>query len=329
MIFPTLINKQGLFSETYDSNGRRNGRRSLQKFSTVETLNMLSEPVFNLYQYTLQGMDGFENDARTYADTITSSFFDSGSNMFAGGANSKTLAVESAIALNLWSMIVHKLYETIKKCEENNFNSNTEGVHNIDQAVAFWIGSSQETGNEKKGHLLYRLTEEGGKYFGTESHDNQSRANKYILRLFKEAAMQLTYQGACYNADSFMMSELRFIVNKLVSQMTVPLIQHLIYNLNENDKGRVKIYAHAVLPHIAPCDKSTFEYLKERLIVKENYSSEVEDIITALQSTYSCLDLKCNDIGELSGVPKCNDRQELQSFAGYTPVTDIREVSNM
>mmetsp|Transcript_5655 Transcript_5655/g.8450 ORF Transcript_5655/g.8450 Transcript_5655/m.8450 type:complete len:2169 (-) Transcript_5655:99-6605(-) len=319
----------GLFSEIYDSTGRRSGRRSLQKFSTMTTLDMLSEPVFNLYQYTLQDVDGFQNDVRTYADVVTSSFFDAGNNMFTGGANTKTLAIESAIALNLWSMIVHKLYETIKKCQENDFNSSSEGVHNIDQAVAFWIGSSQQTGNEKKGHLLYRLTEEGGKHFGTDSHDNQSRANKYILRLFKEAAMQLMFQGACYNENSIMISELRFIVNKLVAQMTVPLIQHLIYNLRENNKGRVKIYAHAVLPHIAPCNKSTFEYLKKKLIVEESYGSEVDEIIKAIQSTYSCLDLKCKDIGQLNGVPQCNEREELQSFAGYTPATDVREYLDM
>ena len=285
---------------------------------------MVWEPVFNLYRYTLQGLPAFKSNVNAYADIITMTFF--GTNSFSSSGE-KTLAAESAVALNIWGVIVHKLYETIHLCENNAFKSSSEGTHNIDEAVAYWIGSNQATGDEGKGHLLYRLTEEGGKLFKTESLDAQSRANRYILKLFKEAAMQLAFPGACYNGNSFVISQLRFITNKLVSQMTVPLIQHLIYNLKQNKKGRVHIYAHAVVPLLAACNKSTFEYLKDKLIVNQYSVSEVDDIIRAIQSTYSCLDLKCKDIGHRNGVPECNEREEMQSLAGYTTVTDVREVS--
>jgi hypothetical protein len=285
---------------------------------------MVWEPVFNLYRYTLQDVPVFKDNVNTYADTITMSFFESNS-MFSSAE--KNLAAESAVALNLWAEIVHKMYQTIRMCESNEFQTSSEGTHKIDEAVAYWIGSTQATGDEGKGHLLYRLAEEGGELFNTEAHDRQSKANRQVLRLFKEAAVQLTYQNACYDGNSFVISQLRFITNKLVSQMTVPLIQHLLHNLKENNRGRVKIYAHAVVPLLAACDESTFQYLKDKLIVGEYFVSEVDDIISSIQSTYHCLDLRCKDIGHRNGIPKCEDREALQSFGDYTPVTDIREVS--
>ena len=76
--------------------------------------------------------------------------------------------------------------------ETNNFSTKTEGICNIDEAVAYWIGSTEVKDDAGKGNLLYRLTEKGGDLFNTQSHDNQSKANRSILKLFKEAAIQLT-----------------------------------------------------------------------------------------------------------------------------------------
>ncbi len=284
---------------------------------------MVWEPTFNLYQYALKDVSQFKSNPHVYADTITRSFFNA--DIFAGAE--AIVAVESAVVLNVWGMVAHLLHDTIWRCSQDDFTYKSEGVHNIDKAVAYWIGSKQITGDKTKGFLLYRLAEEAAERFGTEFHDNQSKANRNILRLFKEAALQLSFQGACYSGNTVVTTQLRYIVDKLISQMTVPLIQNLIFNLNRNDMGRVALYGHAVVPLIAACDRSAYEYLHKKLISGSYKRSEVDDIVRAIQSTYSCLDLKCGDIGHIEGVPECSNRNQFQAFSGYTPISDVREVS--
>jgi hypothetical protein len=304
----------------------------VSKFSTEETSKMLAEPVFNLYRFALGDVESFGDNVSEYANSVTMSIFN-GNGIFSSSGNShsgKSLAVESAIALNVWSMIVHTLYETIRHCESDSFSTESEGIHNIDIAVAYWIGSTQTIGDSDKGHLLYRLAEEGADLFNTVSHDNQAKVNRSILRLFKEASMHLSFQGACYNGgNTFVTSQLRYITNKILAQMTVPLIQHLIYNLKRNHRDRVKIYSYAFVPLVASCDRSCFEYLKDKLIVNDYTSDEVFTIILTIHSSLRCLDLKCKDIGHFSGIPKCEDGQKLGTLADYTPITDMQKVRKL
>ncbi len=312
----------------YDSKGKRIGKYSLSKFSTEDTTKMIGEPVFNLYRYTLSDVPAFKDNSSLYADTITTSIFN---NAGVFSSDEKTLAAESAVALNLWGIIVHKLYYTTRLCESDSFNTASDAIRNIDEAVAYWIGSTQAKGDSGKGHLLYRLTEEGGELFGTEFHDGQAKANRAVLSLFKEFALQLSFHGACYSgSNTFVISQLRYLANKLVNRMTIPLIQHLIYNLKQNHHGRVKVYSHAFIPLVAACDTSLFQYLKEKLILNTYQVLEVDEIIQRIQSTYRCLDLKCKDIGHINGYPKCEDRDGLQymySLGDYTTLTDVNEVS--
>jgi hypothetical protein len=109
------------------------------------------------------------------------------------------------------------------------------------------------------------------------------------------------------------------------------LIQHLIYNLKKNDRGRVKIYGHAVVPLLAPCRPRTFEYLKRKLIDTSYEVGEIDTIIGELQSSYYCLGLKCRDVGNLQELtaPLCVDRKEFSPLARYKPTTDVREYSDI
>ena len=74
---------------------------------------MTKEPVFNLYSYTLQDVAGFTDNVLAYADTITTSIFNN-EGIFVSVEN--TLAIESAVVLNLWGMVVHQLYQTVQSC---------------------------------------------------------------------------------------------------------------------------------------------------------------------------------------------------------------------
>jgi len=314
----------GFNSRIRDTDGKSIGIRSLGKMSL--DINMIEEPVFNLYRYALEDDNGsfIADDVKFYAHSLVMSFFD---DKFLDESNSSTLPVEAAVALNVWGNIVHKLSVTVERCDARSFQGDDNGVQYIDQAVAYWIGSAQSTGDSSKGHLLYRLSEEAGESFG-QGLQGQARNNRKVLQLFTEAARLLSFSNGCNDnaPDRF-----RAIVNKIVAQMTVPLIQHLILNLERNDLDRIKLYGHAVVPLVAGCRESTYNNLKEKLITSEYSSDTLNEIIYELQSTYDCLGITCKDVGIFigAGMPTCYKRQDLTAFAGYTPRTNAQEYSDI
>jgi hypothetical protein len=287
---------------------------------------MMPEPVFNLYRYALQDSVG-DSEVETYAHNLVMSFFDDVN--YSTPISDRTLPAEAAVAMNLWSYIIHKVQTAVNLCSTGGSLVGADGVHLLDEVAAYWIGSEQETGDSNKGHSLYNLAEKSGKEFGQVGLD-QSRVNRNVLKLLKEASMQVAFENGC-SVNPFVASNLRQVVHKIVSQMTVPLIQHLILNLISNDRGRVKIYSHALIPLVAGCKQSTYTYLKEKLLSPsyQYHISETKDIIEKIQDAYSCLGLSCNDIGDLiTSEVLCVDRDNHQAMAGYKPTSDVREVSS-
>jgi hypothetical protein len=321
-----LIYRNGQNSEIYDENGKFVSFRSLKKFSVESSLEMLDDPLFNIYMYALQESDGtfMSKETRLYADTLVTETFQQVS------ATEKSLPAEAAVALNLWMYVVHLLHKALESCKNKEIRDD-DGVHSMDVAVAYWIGDGQIAGASDRGHLLYALAEEMADNFDTFGAGGESRANTNILKLFNEAKNEIALPGACSdNPGTFI--RMRHIVTKLVPQMAVPLIQGLIHNLRANDRTRVKIYATAVVPMFAGCSPNTFSELKNKLIHMNYNVIEVEDIVALLGSAYSCLGLHCGDIGKHSSeqadeAPACDADDILRSLAGYKPASDVREVS--
>ena len=283
---------------------------------------MADEHLFNIYRYALQDDQGLflGQDAALYADTIVNEAFDN------ENPSSQTIAAEAIVIFNVWMYLVHELYQTLGQCK-NKAIADTDGIHSIDEAVAYWIGDGQVTGDSEQGHLLYALAEQMGEKFGLDEN-GQSRTNTNILRLFNQAKLELSLPTSCSdNPDT--LPRLSQIVNRIVSWMTVPLVQGLISNLRENDKDRVKMYARAVLPMVAGCSESTYAFLSEKLYAEEYKVVEVEDIIGSLQTTYECLGFTCDDVGvhELETTQACSDPPVLSPLAGYVPQSDVRSVS--
>ena len=320
--FAKLIYDEGKNSEIYDENGMTTGHRSLGAFSLEETDNMPDEPLFILFVYALQDDDGLfmGKKAKYYADSIVKDSFNVKS------LDAKTLASEAAVALNVWMYLAHTLYQALNDCKAGDLLGD-DGIHAIDEAVAYWIGDGQISGNAERGHLLYALAEEMGEAFQIDV-DGQARTNTNILRLFHQAKMELSFPDACTN-DPGSFKRIYHIVNKITSQMAIPLIQALIHNLRQNDEARVKVYAHAVIPLFAACSPSTFTYLKNKLIHSSFNVIEVEPIVDRILEMLPCLGLQCDDIGVHKSEiePSCTDAHTLTSLAGYKPASDVREVS--
>jgi len=315
----------GLHSQIWDSNGENTGsKRSLAQFSLKAKELMSEEPTFNFFRFTFKDI---YPDPSTYGDILVTSFFP-GENLLQHESD-PTLAADAAVALNLWAYVVHKLHQTVTDCTAMSL-VDKDGVHAIDEVGAYWIGYSQQTGDSKNGYLLYRLAEKAGEMFGQEIN-GQAKSNSNILHLLKQAAIQLSFPNACLNNPSTS-KNLRHVVNKIISQMTVPLIQHLIANMVENNQPQVMIYAHAVVPLTSSCSSSTFLYLKKNLITNSFDNTKINDIIRNLQTLYSCLGLKCEDIGiykENFQLPSCFPREEKSPLAGYIPASDVREFADI
>lgn len=313
-----ILYQKGENSVVYNDKGIEIGQRSIASFSLEDTKDMLNEPLINIYQYALRDNQGkfLGNDSRVYADSIVNHYLD---NII---SSDKDIAADAMLVLNIWMKLIHELFQTVENCRNKKI-ADMDGVHSIDEAVAYWIGDGQVTGDGDKGHLFYALAERMGDKFQININ-GQSKTNQNILRLFNQARLELTFPNACSeNPNTY--TRLRQIVTKIISQMVIPLMQKLIDSLYEDQKHRVQLYSFAVVPLIAPCDPELYDYLHSKLIQNTYNIIENEDIIARLQTAYNCLGLACDDIGQHtsgSGI-NCNDRDQETSLAGFTPTTDV------
>jgi len=315
------VYRNGKYSEMVSEDGTLTGNfRSLKKLSLNALTKMQGDPAFNIFRYGLsegKSIDAFmERPIEQYADTFIEKAF--------GEMEEKdTLPAEAVVVLNIWMYTVHKLYNAVQQCKDSEDSTNS--IISIDEAAAFYIGSLQKTGNPDSGYMLYNFAEDTGEHFGQDG-TGQVWANTKILKLLNKAKSELSYSKACSN-KSDTASELLYIYDEILPQMTIPLMQNLVRYMYVDDKKRVALYALAVVPMIAGCDTGTFSYLKEALIENEYNRNSFEYILRALQNSYSCLKITCGDIGPYiqSLVPECSDQEILEPIAGYTPITDVRE----
>ena len=311
-----LIYEEGRNSVVYDQNGKRLGLRSLAGFSTNADG---SNPLYTMAVYALADENGkyLGKDAWRYADTIVKEAL----------ADKSPVAAEAAVALNVWMELAKELHDTVTRCKEREIKDE-DGVHSIDEAAAYWIGDGQTAGDEN-GHLLYALAEKMGKHFGLDE-SGQSRTNVNILRLFHQAAIELSLPNACSESPTTA-KRVRHIIEKITSQMIAVNIQALVHSLRTDDRDRVRVYTHAVVPLTVSCSLDTYTFLQEKLIDAPYKAEDVETIIQTIYSTLQCFGLQCDDIGmhELEMERSCRDPRPLTSLAGYTPNVDVREYADI
>ena len=309
------IYRDGKNSVKYDDDGKFVRTRSLKWFSTQSTANMLEEPEFIKFLYTLEN--------QLYADDLVEEA------ILKSTVSNPDIAGEAALALPLWMEILHLMRGALQLCKNKQLQDD-DGVFLMDAAVAYWIGDGQIAGDGDNGHLLYALAERFGESFHTESA-GQSRANSNILKLFNAAKNEVSLPNACSDSQ-YTYTNLRGIVNKLIPQMAVPLIQGLIFALRENDRERVKIYSHAYIPLVAGCRPSLFVALRDIFFSGVEYNVvEVENIIDLIRQSYDCLGLKCDDVGVLKAEKQeeslaCKDPRIDTALAGYRPASNVHQV---
>ena len=279
-------NGQNSFETQVDSSGLRK-LRSLQSLSISSTKHMLGEPLFNRFLYTYANEHEKKHENISYADTFVQEALQTSSD------SSKTLAAEAVVALNIWMYLVHVLYATTKSCKDARQDVDFE--KGIDQAAAYWIGDAEVGVTGGRGHLLYGLAEQTNEHFGTND-ETMSRVNARLFELFAEAKDALRRPDVCV-PHSKNLVHIHSLVNEIISQISIPLVQSLIHNLLTNDRDRVRLYSHAVIPLISVCHPSDYDFLRGHLIDGNYEADDVNEIIDRIYKIIPCLGISCSEIG--------------------------------
>jgi hypothetical protein len=316
---------------TTDETGETKALPSLQSFSTDLTSAMLDDPLFNIFLHTFsKGKSGPEFDeSLAYGDHFVQEAFQTVSDS-SNTLASKTLAVEAAVALNVWMYIAHLLHKTLAYCKSPK-SENGNATRSIDEAAAYWIGNAEIGTADKRGHLLYALADQMDGYFETSTVYSLS-VNQDMLSKFADAKNMLLQPDAC-SPDSYTFTSLYSIVNEMISLMTVTSVQGLIHNIRTNDRDRVRMFAHAVVPMIAVCNPIEYEFLQAELLKDEYNVVDTATLVERIYSVLPCLGLSCGQVGvhfsemvDENKKSRCADVLHISSIAGYRPVGEFYKV---
>jgi len=325
----------GKNSPKYDNAGNMLAeKRSLMKMSTDALGGKYDgEPAFVTHIYGLGGgncdSDAID-DHLSYADSFVKD---------ALKEKKGALGPEAARALNLWMYATHELYDAVEDCAkiESGVNvaaaglkDNGNGAYAMDEFIAFWIGTNQRPGSSDGGSL-YAMTQAAAEMFGTvDGVNGEANVNTDIKALYNEALAILAQERAC-QPDTDTMRQLWGITHRLISRMSVPLVQLLISAMMEEDAERVRLYARSIVPQMSRCRQSAHRRLKEELIDRSYDPSKRMQILVDLQQMYECLGISCEDVGayKTSQLAQCADRPVNFPLAQYTPTTDVRQTSKI
>lgn len=241
-------------------------------------------------------------------------------------------AVDAIISVSMWMYATHLIFDGVYRCHERTVADNENVVEiaggGFDEYIALYIGEGQDIGSQN-GDSLYAWAQEMGGFFGT--NDPESPVNTRILLHYSQAKAALAVEGACSSAVPGTAAELWKIATQMVSQMSIPLFQGLLYSILEGNTDGAKVYAQALVPQISKCRPSTYKRLKRNLI-DDGVSLDavaVGEVLEDLQDAYACFGYTCRVIGNYNDDPRleCNEDKENPALAGYDPLTDVSAVS--
>jgi len=186
-----------------------------------------------------------------------------------------------------------------------------------------WIGTGQERASNTKGYMLYNLAERAGTNFGQDGSDGESQVNRYVLESF--VSIKTNIDNNMCNSDSGY-RQIRQKVKLMVKATNTVLVQMLLYHIDVSDDSNfIELYTLSLLPQIGACNSYAIDTLLDKAVAHDLVDDDSKAVVvSALQSSYSCLLLGCNDVGAYQGnlIEECNETS--QSLASYVPSTDVR-----
>ena len=241
---------------------------------------LLDEEVFGLWAGTDSSTDPTDS---AYADVVFQKAIEK--------AQNKNLAAETAVVMHIWMEISHHLYDALRACENGEDSAGTS----IDRATALWIGEGQTRGAYNSGYLMYEIAQEAAQLFGYPA--SEAAVNKNILGFLVEAKLA---GGHCSTSPSIA-QRMRIVVLEILAEMTVPLLQKLIYHMYSGNQNHIELYSLAVIPQSIACGDVTYATLRDTLIRDDlniDPNNLSEDFVNELKAFQRCLRITCTDIAD-------------------------------
>ena len=294
---------------------------TLQSLSLEAKKTMKHSPLYNMFRHafllvgsvaegeTEGSFDGQAIDQ--YGDTLVNDLF---------ALNLENIETEAAVVMNVWMAAAFEIFEANKACRGAD---RIQGLEHLDRAVAYWVGAGQQTGDNDGGHLLYNLAENAGERFGQD--EGETLVNRGLMELF--LTMQTDFLANKCNTDAGYL-EMRSNVKKIISLMTIPLVQNFIHHTmnldNEGGSSFVELYALATIPRVAACDPTAFFNDLRLEVLRKMTPQDIQNAIVSIQDNFKCLGITCAQVGSyLDGsVPQCQDPVQT-SWAGYSTTSSI------
>ena len=254
---------------------------SISSFSREAEKYMSQDPMFNIFKYALYDDDSLENKhglGFTYADEVVEE---------ALAAEDTELAAEAAVVLNVWMMISHMLSNAIDTCRKGE-----NPISHIDAGVALWIGREQVAGSftSNRGWSLYALAQTAHRRFGFS--EGEAPVNSALFESFLRLKEQS--EGCVDITDTYL--DLRFEISNTLRQLSIPLVQHLLSYIADDDRWHVELYAVAILSQLAATDPIAYMELSDVLFTDFSRQQVTQHVVDDLVAFFRDVRITCQDL---------------------------------
>jgi len=245
------------------------------------------------------------------------------------GAQASTVLIGSMVA-------THQLWKGVEGClavkEGYNAEADKTGKHNpkqsFDNFIALYVGAGQTLAPDWDGDMLYELAQAGGGLFDTTDTEGEAFVNSDVRELYQQIQRLMSEEKYCERDETI--ENLWYLVNKIITRMSIPMVQMLIHSMKQEDQAdKVRMYSLAVIPRLSQCRPSIHSKLKDYLLDKKYKRSDFPRIVDLLQQSYDCLGIKCDDVGAYRDgvIAECAGYEKSHPLASFIPKENVKSLS--
>lgn len=201
--------------------------------------------------------------------------------------------------------VIRELEDAIDDCNKNcgRNDCNDDPVNALDEAVAFYTGSLEGADGSGDGLLMYALADKRCAQFNTCGEDGGSDDSKLTSKVNHDIFKEFHLMRDNLNTNDC--SGAKKNKEHIVSLLFIPLIQgtlryayirETINDPTDVDEAEGAVFAASVLPMVADCNEDAAQTIYDNM---KTGSSDVNynNVKSAFESTYSCMKVKCEDVG--------------------------------
>jgi Low iron-inducible periplasmic protein len=302
------------YNYTYNPSRNNVNQRTLQGFSQQAEAKMYrcATCPYVTYQKFYDYYGQFD-----YGDKWVSAAFNGGSTSFTRGNADfssysfvgKAEAIKKGtVFMNVWMYVIRELEDAIDDCVSDcdpTSTCNMDPVKAWDEAAAFYTGSLEGQDGTGTGVMLHSLADKRCANFKTcgdlaNEITGTSHVNIEILAQLVDGKRKLG-AGQC--------SAVRANKERIEQLMAVPLVQGTLRYAYitefepeddiEKSEAEGATFAASVLPLVHACDEDAANTIYNSMKVGQGGSADFIAVKRAFQSVYSCMKIRCEDVGGL------------------------------